>query len=140
MRTFDKYAGHELPNVKEIRFPGQEDRSRASATLQRIAVRSVNRILIVRVADIVHLEAEDNYVRLWADRPYLHKETLTGLMARLDPLQFLRIHRSHGVNVGAVRELRPLLHGEYALVLYDGTELTSGRSYRPAIQAMFELA
>ena len=38
-----------------------------------------------------------------------------------------------------VRELRPLLHGEYQVVLSDGTELTSGRSYRAAIQAMFGL-
>src|SRR5450755_3198311 len=140
MRTFDEYVGHDLPHVKEIRFPGQEDRSRALAPSQRVAVRSVNRILIVRVADIVRLEADDNYVRLWADRPYLHKETLTGLMARLDPLLFLRIHRSHGVNVGAVRELRPLMHGEYVVVLDDGTELTSGRSHRRAIQTTFGLA
>jgi two-component system, LytTR family, response regulator len=140
MRMFDEHVDHDLLNVKEIRFPGQEDRSRASTPIQRIAVRSVNRIRIVRVADIVRLEADDNYVRLWADRPYLHKETLTGLMARLDSLQFVRIHRSHGVNVDAVRELRPLMHGEFVVVLDDGTELTSGRSYRRAIQAMFGLA
>ena len=47
--------------------------------------------------------------------------------------------RSHAVNVRFVRELRPLLHGEYQVVLADGTELTSGRSYRAAIQAMFGL-
>ncbi len=140
MRTLDEYAGHELLQVKDIRFPGQEGGSLPAAPIQRIAVKSVNRIMIVRVADIVRLEADDNYVRLWADRPYLHKETLTGLIARLDPLRFLRIHRSHGVNVGAVREFHPLTHGEYAVILNDGTELTSGRSYRPAIQAMFGLA
>jgi len=55
--------------------------------LTRIAVKSVSKIVIVPVASIVRLEAEDNYVRLWADRAYLHKETLTGLMARLDPLE-----------------------------------------------------
>jgi len=38
-----------------------------------------------------------------------------------------------------VRELRPLLHGEYQVVLTDGSELTSGRSFRTAIQAMFGL-
>ena len=32
------------------------------------------------VTDIVRIEFSDaNYVRLWADRPYLHKETLSGL-------------------------------------------------------------
>jgi two-component system LytT family response regulator len=107
--------------------------------LARIAVKSVNRIVIVPVAQIVRLEAEDNYVRLWADRPYLHKVTLTHLMSSLDPAEFLRIHRSHAVNIQSVRELRPLLHGEYLVVLTNGTELTSGRSYRGVIQQAFGL-
>jgi two-component system, LytTR family, response regulator len=110
--------------------------------LTRIPVRSMNRIVIVAVAvaAIGRLEAEDNYVRIWADRPYLHKETLTGLMLRLDPAEFLRIHRSHAVNIRLVRELRPQLHGEYLIALADGTELTSGRSYRARIQEAFGLA
>ena len=107
--------------------------------LARIAVRSINRIVIVPVGEIVRLEAEDNYVRIWAGRPYLHKETLTGLMRRLDPMSFLRIHRSHAVNIALVRELRPQLHGEYVVTLADGTELTSGRSYRGRIQQAFGL-
>jgi len=89
--------------------------------------------------NIIRIEAEDNYVRLWADRPYLHKETLSGLMARLDPALFLRVHRSHAVKIGAVRELRPLLHGEYLIILGNGTEITSGRSYRATIQDAFGL-
>jgi two-component system, LytTR family, response regulator len=108
--------------------------------LTRIPARSMNRIVIVAVAAIGRLEAEDNYVRIWADRPYLHKETLTGLMLRLDPAEFLRIHRSHAVNIRLVRELRPQLHGEYLIALADGTELTSGRSYRARIQEAFGLA
>jgi two-component system, LytTR family, response regulator len=108
--------------------------------LTRIPVRSMDRIVIVAVAAIGRLEAEDNYVRIWADRPYLHKETLTGLMLRLDPAEFLRIHRSHAVNIRLVRELRPQLHGEYLIALADGTELTSGRSYRARIQEAFGLA
>jgi len=131
-----------LPEAKDPRYPAEPPIApviRDALPLTRIAVKSVNRIAIVPVASIIRLEAEDNYVRLWAERPYLHKETLTGLMKRLDPLEFLRIHRSHAVNVRYVRELRPLLHGEYQVVLTDGSELTSGRSFRTAIQAMFGL-
>lgn len=106
----------------------------------RIAVRSLGRIVIVPVHEIVRLEAEDNYVRIWAGRPYLHKETLTGLCARLDPTEFLRVHRSHAVNLRLVRELHPQLHGEFRIVLANGTEITSGRSYRHAIQRAFGLA
>ena len=107
--------------------------------LTRIAVRSLARIVIVPVHDIVRLEAEDNYVRIWAERAYLHKETLTGLCARLDPREFLRVHRSHAVNLRLVRELHPLVHGEFRIVLANGTEITSGRSYRQSIQRVFGL-
>ena len=112
----------------------------ASAYLTRIPVRSVNRIVIVPVSGVIRVEAEDNYVRIWADRPYLHKQTLSGLMQMLDPGEFLRVHRSHAVNIRLVRELRPQLHGEYIIALADGTELTSGRSYRSRIQDAFGLA
>jgi two-component system LytT family response regulator len=104
-----------------------------------IPVRSLDRIVIVRVQAIQRLEADDNYVRIWADRMYLHKETLAGLCARLDPDQFLRIHRSHAVRIGSVRELVPRLHGEYLLRLDSGVQLVSGRSYRAAIRTVFGL-
>ena len=104
-----------------------------------IPVRSLERIVIVRVESIVRLEADDNYVRIWADRMYLHKETLAGLCARLDPEQFLRIHRSHAVRIDCVRELVPRLHGEYLLRLDSGVQLVSGRSYRAQIRAVFGL-
>ena len=143
----------EPPVAIDTRYPPEEgvgyptprlpvlDAGRPSHSyVSRIAVKSVNRIVIVPVAQISRLEAEDNYVRLWADRPYLHKETLTRLMSFLDPAEFLRIHRSHAVNIQSVRELRPLLHGEYLVVLTGGIELTSGRSYRGVIQQAFGLA
>ena len=133
------YPLEERDGYSPVRVPTLDPRRSSQPHLSRIAVKSVNRIVIVQVAEIVRLEAEDNYVRLWADRPYLHKETLTRMMSYLDPAEFLRIHRSHAVNIQSVRELRPLLHGEYLVVLANGTELTSGRSYRGVIQQAFGL-
>ena len=103
-------------------------------------MRSLDRIVIVRVQNIMRLEADDNYVRIWADRMYLHKETLAGLCARLDPQEFLRIHRSHAVRIDCVRELVPRLHGEYLLRLTSGDELVTGRSYRDTVRGTFGLA
>jgi DNA-binding LytR/AlgR family response regulator len=105
----------------------------------RIPVHAGPRIVIVPAAAITHLEAQDNYVRIWAGRPYLRKETLTSLVGRLDPASFLRIHRSHAVNLGHVRELAPRAHGEFSLVLSDGTRLASGRSYSARLRAAFGL-
>ena len=142
MRTpWDGYSNDDALQARDPRYPLEVGDVQVGQfrPLTRIAVKSVNRIVIVQVTDIVRIEAEDNYVRLWADRPYLHKETLSGLVARLDPAMFLRVHRSHAVNIGAVRELRPLLHGEYLIILSNGTEITSGRSYRAQIQDAFGL-
>jgi two-component system LytT family response regulator len=110
------------------------------AWLARIPVRTLDRIVIVAVAEIVRIDAEDNYVRIHADRPYLHRETLAGLCARLDPARFLRVHRSHAINIERVRELKPLSHGEYRIVLSDGGAITSARSYRAKVQAALGLA
>ena len=143
MRTpIDGFPDDDRQAPKDPRYPADaswQSLAGAQPALTRIAVKSVNRIVIVQVADIVRIEAEDNYVRLWAERPYLHKETLTGLLSRLSPQMFLRVHRSHAINVQFVRELRPQLHGEYLIVLANGTELSSGRGFRASIQAMFDL-
>jgi two-component system, LytTR family, response regulator len=105
----------------------------------RIAVRSQSRIVIVPVAEIVRLDAEDNYVRLWAARQFLVKSTLTALVASLDPLEFVRVHRSHAVRIAAIREITPYPHGEYRLVFGDGTAIASGRTYRDCVRRTFGL-
>jgi DNA-binding LytR/AlgR family response regulator len=105
-----------------------------SGAARRITVRAIGRIVIVPVETIVRLEAQDNYVRIWAERTLLHKETLSALCARLDSTAFLRIHRSHAIRIGALREMRLLTHGEFDIVLTDGTELRSGRSFRRSIE------
>ena len=47
----------------------------------------------------------------------------------LDPDRFARIHRSVIVNVAEIREMSAGAHGEYVVVLRDGTRLLSGRVY-----------
>ena len=113
--------------------------ARRMRPLECIPVRSRERIVIVHVQGIVRLEADDNYVRIWADRMYLHKETLAGLCERLDPRQFIRVHRSHALRIDCVKELVPRLHGEYLVRLSNGVEILSGRSYRSTIRSVFGL-
>jgi two-component system, LytTR family, response regulator len=105
--------------------------------LDRIVVRSGLRSVFVATAEIDWIEADGKYVRLHVkDRSYLHRDSLTRLEAVLDPELFTRIHRSIVVNSSRIREVESLFQGEYAVVLKDGTKLTSGRSYRRTIQAL----
>lgn len=65
---------------------------------------------------------------------YLWRKTLSQVEHTLDPRVFLRVHRSYIVNTGRVRQVKPLLKGEFAIILADGTVLDSGRTYRPVIE------
>jgi two-component system, LytTR family, response regulator len=107
--------------------------------LERLVVRSGGRILILRVAEIDWIEAASNYVRLHAGgREYLLRETMTALESKLDPMQFVRIHRSTIVQVDRIRELEPLFQGDYVVVLDDATRLTSSRGYRDRLQELLQ--
>jgi two-component system LytT family response regulator len=107
--------------------------------LERIIVRSGGRILILRTDDVDWLEAASNYVRIHAGgREYLLLETMTNLESRLDPAQFVRIHRSTIVRLNRIKELEPLFQGDYVLILEDGTRLTSSRGYRDRLQELLQ--
>jgi two-component system LytT family response regulator len=103
--------------------------------LRRIPVRTGERTRLIDVAEVEYFEAEANYVRLHTARGSpLHRETLTALESRLDPARFLRVHRSLIVQLSRVAEVESLPSGEYVLYLHGGAHLTTGRTYRAAVQ------
>jgi two-component system LytT family response regulator len=105
---------------------------------ERLVIKSAGRILFLGVAEIDWIEAADNYVRLHAGQDeHLLRETMNSLENRLDPAQFLRIHRSRIINIKRIKELQPLFRGEYDIMLQDGTRLESGRGYREKLQRLF---
>jgi len=105
---------------------------------ERLVIKSGGRIFFVGVAEIDWIEAADNYVRLHAGPDaHLLRETMNSLEKRLDPGQFLRIHRSRMVNIQRIKELQPLFRGEYDVRLTDGTRLESGRGYKERLQKLF---
>jgi len=106
----------------------------APAAAGRLAVKVDDGILVVDPADIAWIDADGDYVRLHTEgRELLLRDTLTSFAARLDPARFARIHRSTIVNLDRVRSLHPHYHGDYAVVLDDGTELRLSRTRREAL-------
>jgi len=104
---------------------------------ERLAVKSEGRVVFVNLGDIDWVEAADNYVELHAGKEsHLLRETMTGLEARLPSDKFLRISRSTIVNVQRIKELQPLFHGEYVVILRDGTKLTLSRGYRDKLHQL----
>jgi two-component system, LytTR family, response regulator len=99
-----------------------------SDPLTRVFVRDGGKITPISVRDIERLEAEDDYVALHVrGRRLLVYLPLAEFERRLDPAQFLRIHRSHIVNVDFVSHMEPFDSGRLQVTMRDGTVLMASR-------------
>jgi two-component system, LytTR family, response regulator len=98
--------------------------------VSRFPVRVGSRIQIVLTDDVEWIAAAGDYAELHiASRCHLLRETMNSLERKLDPEQFIRIHRSRIVRAKCVRELRSMDNREYLVKLSDGSEHRSSRSY-----------
>ncbi|HKJ44244.1 MAG TPA: LytTR family DNA-binding domain-containing protein [Balneolales bacterium] len=107
--------------------------------IDRIMVKTSDRMYLVKVKDIDWIEADDNYAKLHVGNKYhLLRQTMKSLEDTLDPGIFLRIHRSVIVNMDRIKEIQQWFNNEYTVILKDGTELTMSRGYKDKAKEMFK--
>lgn len=107
----------------------------ADQGLERLVVRDGERSILLPVEEIDWIEAANYYVVVHAaTRTYVIRDTLAALERELDP-RFVRVHRSTIVNLDRVVEFQRLFHGDFAVLLADGTDLKLSRTYRGAVEA-----
>jgi two-component system LytT family response regulator len=113
---------------------GMEVSPAASASApkpDRIAVKADGRLVFLQPAEIIRVEAADNYVTLHLTTGRLMlRETMGAIETRLGTQQFARVNRSAIVQLEQIREIQPAQHGDYTVVLRDGTKLPLSRSLR----------
>jgi two-component system LytT family response regulator len=97
-------------------------------------VRVGTRTVLVPAAEVERIEADGDYATLHAKgKTWLVRERLHTLAGRLDPQQFLRVHRSSIVRLDMIAELRSLTNRDALLRLRDGSVLRASRTYMPAL-------
>ena len=97
---------------------------------ERLIVKSGGRVFFVRTEDIDWVEASGNYVKIHAKgEAHLIRESMKNMETKLDSKTFVRIHRSAIVNIDRIKELEPWFHGEYVVIMRDGTRLTASRVF-----------
>ena len=110
----------------------------AKRYVRRLPVKKNGRVLVVDIDDVMRFEATGNYIEVHTrERMHLLRETLTGLEARLDPENFVRLSRSCIVSARHIRELQPQFSGDFVVVLADDSEVQGSRRYREAVEALF---
>ena len=99
-------------------------------------------LLRIDASQVERIDAERDYVRLHVGqsegegRSYLLLQTIAGLEAKLDPEQFIRIHRSTILRRDQIRGLRHEGLGVWSAEIAGGEALRIGRTYLRKVKAM----
>jgi two-component system, LytTR family, response regulator len=133
-----KSKDQELTNrVLELLSSVKSQKRRIPEFDKRLAIRTSGRVVFLNLDEVHWVEAAANYVRLHTGKDScLFRETISRVSERLNPAQFVRIHRSMIVNVRSIKELIPVNSGEYVVVLHGGKELSCSRGYRANLQIL----
>ena len=111
------------------------ERAESGRYLDRLVLKANGVTQLVRVADIDWIEGAGVYVNLHiAGRPSLYRASLNELAENLDPLRFVRVHRSSIVNIDSILRLEQASHGEFDVVLRHGGQTRVSRTYRPLLE------
>jgi two-component system LytT family response regulator len=98
---------------------------------RRLAIKQESGVVFVPVEQILWIEAANKYVVIRTpNHSYMSRQTIQSIVDELSPEQFVRTSRSIVVRKSAVREVKPLFHGDHVVFLIDGTELSLSRNYR----------
>ena len=121
--------------VQRLRERGAARRLATHPPPAQLLIPDRGRTPVVTVADILWLEAADNYVVVHTPaRAPLMRRTLAGLLADLGDA-FVRTHRGAAVALAHVQQLQPLGKGDSLVVLRGGASVPCSRQYRAALRA-----
>jgi two-component system LytT family response regulator len=109
----------------------------APKILERIWLRHGGKIVPVQLREVERMEADGDYVALITrSRRFLLQVPMAELENRLDANRFIRVHRSHIVNLDFVESLTPEGNAQLSIRLRDGTALMASRSASKALREL----
>ena len=108
--------------------------------LDRVFVRDGDRCWMVQFSDIVLLESEGNYTRLFfgANKPLIPR-SLSSLEERLDPAMFFRASRQHLVNLRAIERIDPGISDNLIVSIKGGHKIDMSRRQSLRLREMMSL-
>jgi two-component system LytT family response regulator len=119
------------PNVLEL----VARRETPGALWDWIVIKGGGVTKLVMASELDWIAAAGVYVNLhFQGKECVYRSSLAAVTKRLDPLRFVRIHRSSVVNIKAIVQLEPISHGEFEVLLRDGARLILSRNYRGEVE------
>jgi two-component system, LytTR family, response regulator len=122
--------------VRDESSPEHEENNKSGT----IAVKSSNKIIVLDCEDIYQIEAYGDYIHLFTkDQKIFVRDTLKGISKRLDETIFVRIHRSHIVNLHKIKEMNPCDRGDYNILLHNGIKIRASRNYTDNLEELLKI-
>ena len=110
----------ELPVIKKL----VETVDEKTETIDRVVVKTGNKIKVIPSGRIIYIEAQDDYVMIYSeDGKHLKEKTMKYFETHLDPDHFIRIHRSYIVNVNFIVQLEHFTKESYVVILKNAAKL-----------------
>jgi len=110
--------------------PTSLDHNGEISALKTLIVQDGGRARKIDLQSVSHIETQGNYLGFRvSDRTYLYRESLSNFAPKLDPAQFVRVHRRLIVRLACVIEIKRLANGDAEARLDDGTVLRVSRNY-----------
>ena len=111
--------------VKKLVEKVKED----SGPIDRIFVKTGNRIDVIPVGEIIRIDAQDDYAEIITkNKSYLKKETMNYLEKNLPTANFIRVHRSSIINSDYMEKIEKYGKESYVVVLKDGSRVNVSKS------------
>lgn len=120
-----KQKSQSSSNVRQLAEKAKED----AGPIERVFVKTGTKIDVVPVSEIIRIDAQDDYVEfITASKKYLKKETMGALEESLPENVFIRVHRSHIINVNFIKKIEKYGKESHIIILNDGSEVNVSKS------------
>ena len=122
-KSNEDIAEMEIVN-KPVEIREEESNEKENGYIERIAIKTGQKIHVILVPDIVYIQSDGDYVQLITeDGKYIKEETMKYFEANLHPQIFVRIHRSYIVNVEKIARIELFEKNSQMLMLKNGHQI-----------------
>jgi two-component system LytT family response regulator len=129
-KTLNRFLSFPAKN-KNVEMPKLVQEYRAQNHFpSTLLFKAEGSIEVVKACEVQWIESSGNYIKVCLERTaFIARQTLIGAQSQLDPSVFVRIHRSHIINVNEIIRVIPMGKGDHVLILKSAIELKLSRAY-----------
>ncbi|HEX2934126.1 MAG TPA: LytTR family transcriptional regulator DNA-binding domain-containing protein [Bacteroidales bacterium] len=135
LKANERMTKADKPAIKKL----TEHLAENQETLDRVVVKTGNKIKVIPEETILYIESQDDYVMIYTgEGKFLKQQTMKYFEQHLDPRHFVRIHRSYIANIDTIKQLELYEKNSYLAVLSNGAKLKVSDSGYKLLKSMMK--